>query len=569
MQLPWSAGVNETTRLSRYARIGAFLLRYRKAGLFSGLELDIQEAALADEGEAVRPGQPKQFVDDLEALGPTFIKVGQALSTRPDMVPAPYIAALERMQDDVAPVPVAEIRRTVEAELGARIGTLFAAFDDVPLAAGSVAQVHAATLHDGREVVLKVQRPNIAQTLREDLAILERLAGAADRMTDVGRRYGFAGLVGELRHSLANEINFELEAENLRRFAENLRGYDTLHVPLPLADLTTTRVLTMQRVHGIKVTHVPPLRRIEHPLHEQACELLRAYLDQVFVHGLVHADPHPGNVLLMADHRLALFDLGMVVRLVPRTRHQLLKLMLGAISGNGDQVGDISEAMGTPLEDFRRNLYRRQVGQMVASYVGLHNSSRQFSEGRLVLELARVGASCSLRPPAELSILGKTLLNLEAVTSALDPGIDTRRVVEQHLQKVLQRQALGTLSPANLASEWLDLQDLARHTPQHVSAILRTLAQNRLRVRVDGLEESHMMESLQKIANRISTGVIIAALVIGAALTARINHGPLLLGLPVLSTLFIGAAVVLGLGLVFSALRRDGKVERAANRPPD
>jgi ubiquinone biosynthesis protein len=149
------------------------------------------------------------------------------------MVPAAYIAALERMQDDVAPVPVAEVRAIVEAELGARIGTLFAHFEDTPLAAGSVAQVHAATLRDGREVVLKVQRPHIAQTLREDLAILEKLAGAADRMTDVGRRYGFAGLVNELRHSLASEINFELEAENLRRFAENLRAYDTLFIPLP------------------------------------------------------------------------------------------------------------------------------------------------------------------------------------------------------------------------------------------------------------------------------------------------------------------------------------------------
>ena len=561
--------MNEAPRLSRYAQIAAFLLRYRKAGLFSGLELDIQDAALADDDEAIKPGQPKQFVDDLEALGPTFIKVGQALSTRPDMGPTPYIVELERMQDDVAPVPVGEVRAMVEAELGARIGTLFGSFDDQPLAAGSIAQVHAATLHDGREVVLKVQRPGIAQTLREDLAILEKLAGAADRLTDVGRRYGFTGLVGELRHSLASELNFELEADNLRRFAENLRNYESLYVPLPLADMTTTRVLTMQRVRGIKVTHIPPLRRLEHPLHKQARELLRAYLDQVFVHGLVHADPHPGNVLLMEGDRLALFDLGMVARLPPRTRKQMLKLMLGAISGNGDQVGEISESMGTELEDFRRAQYRRQVEQLVASYASLHNSCRQLSEGRLVLELARIGASCGLRPPAELSVLGKTLLNLESVTAALDPELDTRAVVEQHLQQVMQRQALGSFSPANLASEWLDVQELARHTPQHVAAILRTLAENRLRIKVDGLEESHMMESLQKIANRISTGVIVAALVIGAALTARVQGGPSLFGLPLLSALFAIAAGVLGFGLVLSALRRDGKVERAANRPPD
>lgn len=563
------ASVSESISPSRYARIGAFLLRYRKAGLFNGLELDLQEAALAQDARPVAPGQPEQFVDELEALGPTFIKVGQALSTRPDMVPPAYLDALERMQDNVAPVPVAEIKAVVEAELGARIGVLFGSFDDEPLAAGSMAQVHAATLRDGREVVVKVQRPHIAQTLRDDLAILEKLAGAADHLTEMGRRYGFSDWVRELRHSLANEVNFALEADNLRRFAANLRGYRHLYVPQPLDDFTTARVLTMDRVRGIKVTHVPPVRRLEHPLQEQAQELLRAYLDQVFVHGLVHADPHPGNVLLMDDQRLALFDLGMVARLPPHTRHHLLKLMLGAISGNSEQVGEISETLGTALQDFSHSHYRRCVDQLVSGYAGLQGANRQFSEGRLILELTRLGAACGLRPPPELTILGKTLLNLEAVTTALDPALDTRAVVEQHLQQMLRRQALGSLSPANLASEWLDLQELARRTPQHMGAILRTLAENRLRVRIDGLEESRMMESLQKIANRIATGVIIAALVIGAALTARIGGGASLFGLPILSALFIIVAGVLGAGLILSAIRRDRKVDRAANRAPD
>ena len=561
--------MSESISPSRYARIGAFLLRYRKAGLFNGLELDLQEAALAQDARPVAPGQPEQFVDELEALGPTFIKVGQALSTRPDMVPPAYLDALERMQDNVVPVPGAEIKAVVEAELGARIGVLFGSFDDEPLAAGSMAQVHAATLRDGREVVVKVQRPHIAQTLRDDLAILEKLAGAADHLTEMGRRYGFSDWVRELRHSLANEVNFALEADNLRRFAANLRGYRHLYVPQPLDDFTTARVLTMDRVRGIKVTHVPPVRRLEHPLQEQAQELLRAYLDQVFVHGLVHADPHPGNVLLMDDQRLALFDLGMVARLPPHTRHHLLKLMLGAISGNSEQVGEISETLGTALQDFSHSHYRRCVDQLVSGYAGLQGASRQFSEGRLILELTRLGAACGLRPPPELTILGKTLLNLEAVTTALDPALDTRAVVERHLQQMLRRQALGSLSPANLASEWLDLQELARRTPQHMGAILRTLAENRLRVRIDGLEESRMMESLQKIANRIATGVIIAALVIGAALTARIGGGASLFGLPILSALFIIVAGVLGAGLILSAIRRDRKVDRAANRAPD
>jgi predicted unusual protein kinase regulating ubiquinone biosynthesis (AarF/ABC1/UbiB family) len=561
--------VTDSASLARYAQIASFLLRYRKAGLFSGLELDADDIALAAAADAVPSGRPEQFVDDLEALGPTFVKLGQALSTRPDMVPELYLLALERMQDDVAPVPVAEIRTVVEGELGTRIATVFASFDDEPLAAGSVAQVHAATLRDGREVVLKVQRPGIAQTLREDLAILAKLAGAADRMTDVGRRYGFSEWIAELRHSLANEIDFELEADNLRCFAANLEDYPLLYVPQPLPDLCTARLLAMDRVRGIKVTHVPPVRRIEHPLDAQARQLLCAYLDQVFVHGLVHADPHPGNVLLMDDQRLALFDLGMVARLTPRMRQHLLKLLLGAIGGNGDQVGEISETLGTALEDFRHGQYRRRVDQLVSGYVGLQRAGHGLSEGRLVLELTRVGAACGLRPPAELSILGKTLLNLEAVTTALDPDMDTHGVVEEHLQQVMRRQALGSMSPANLASQWLDMQELARHTPQHVSAILQTLAENRLRVRIDGLEESRMMESLQKIANRIAIGVIVAALVIGAALTARMPGGARWLGLPALSVVFIAVAVLLGLSLVFSALRRDRKIDRAADRPLD
>lgn len=485
------------------------------------------------------------------------------------MVPPAYMSALERMQDNVAPVPVAEVRAVIEDELGARIAVLFGSVEDEPLAASSVAQVHSATLRDGRPVVVKVQRPHIAETLREDLAILEKLAGAAGRWTEMGRRYGFADWVSELRHSLANEIDFELEADNLRRFAINLKNYPRLYVPSPLNDFTTSRVLTMDRIVGIKVTHVPPLRRIEHSMAAEASELMRAYLDQVFVHGLVHADPHPGNVLLMDDQRLALFDLRMVARLPPRTRRNLLKLLLGAIGGNSDQVGEISEAMGSPLEDFQHGSYRRQIDQLVSGYVGMQDAKRGFSEGRLVLELARIGAACGLRPPPEMGILGKTLLNLEAVITALDSELDVRAVVQEHLQQVMRQQALSSMSPANLASEWLDMQELARHTPQHMAAILRTLAENRLRVRIDGLEESRMVESMQKIANRVATGIIVAALVVGAALTARIKDGGQWFGLPYLSVIFLAVAAVLRINLLLSALRRDRKVNQAADRETD
>ena len=560
--------MSTTHGLSRYAQIAAFLIRYRSAGLFGGLELEIEDSLFGDEPVDIPAGKPEAFADDLEALGPTFIKFGQALSTRPDMVPPAYLEALQRIQDDVVQVPVADIHAVVEEALGMRISQAFGSFDDVPMAAGSLAQVHAATLRDGREVAVKVQRPNIAESIREDLGILERLAGAADRLTEIGRRYGFADWVDELRRSLAAELDFEQEATNLRSFAEHLHDYRRLFVPQPIADLTRTRVLTMQRVRGIKVTEVPPLRRTEHSFGEHAADLLRAYLDQVFVHGLVHADPHPGNLLLTDDNRLALIDLGMVARLSPRTRSFLLKLILAAIEGNGERVGEISETMGTALADFDPARYQREVTRLISGYAGTQHGGDSFSEGRMMLELTRVGAACGLRPPPELSMLGKTLLNLEAVVDALAPHMDARMVVEQHLQNVLRRQALHALSPANLASELLDMQELIRHTPRHVATILHTMAENRLAVRVEGLEETRMMENLQKIANRIATGVITAALLIGAALMAQVKEGPRLFGYPWLAMVFLMVAALLGIVLIVNSLRRDGPVSKAADRRP-
>ena len=415
----------------------------------------------------------------------------------------------------------------IEQELGARISVLFGSFDDEPLAAGSVAQVHAPPLRDGRPVVVKVQRPGIAQTLREDLSILEKLAGAADRLTEMGRRYGFVEWVQELRHSLAREIDFELEADNLRRFASNLQDYQA-----------ALRAAAGQRLHHrTRTDHGPRAGHQGHPRAAgargwstrcacQASELMRAYLDQVFVHGLVHADPHPGNVLLMDDQRLALFDLGMVARLTPRTRRSLLKLLLGAIGGNADQVGEISEAHGHRAG----GLPARRIPPPYRPAGRPATSALQDAKQGFLRRPAGTGAGARERgvraaPPPEMGVLGKTLLNLEAVTTALDPDLDVRSVVQEHLQQVMRQQAISSMSPANLASEWLDMQELVRHTPQHMAAILRTLAENRLRVRIDGLEESRMMESMQKIANRVATGVIVAALVVGAALTARMEDG--------------------------------------------
>ena len=296
---------------ARLAAIARFFIKYRNAGVLTGVPLDDPMFAGLD-ASAVDAGDPEQFARDLEVLGPTFIKVGQSLSTRPDFVPAPYLAALERMQDAVAGEDPAVMRAIVEEQLGARINKLFASFDDQPIGSASLSQVFPATLRDGRPVAVKVQRPDVAATLREDLELLGRLAGTVSMVSDTPRRYGFGEWVGEFRKSLSGELDYRREAENLETFARNLEGYPRIVVPLPVWDYSAARVLTMAMLPGQKVTRISELRRIDpaEPLGDLAADLLRAYLDQVFVHGMIHADPHPGNVLLTDDGRLALLDLG-------------------------------------------------------------------------------------------------------------------------------------------------------------------------------------------------------------------------------------------------------------------
>lgn len=538
-------------RLSRTSQVIAMLARYRSAGILTGFDLGEAEEDPID-GETDELAE--RFVADLEAMGPAFVKLGQALSTRPDLVPASWITALERTQDDATPAPVDDIEALLEKELGVRASKVFSEIDPEPMAAASLAQVHRAVLRDGRVVALKIQRPDVACACRVDLDVLAGLAGTADALTDAGRRMRLADWIAEFRKAMLDELDYRIEAENLDRFARHLAGYARLRVPRPLWDYVTPRLLVMEWIDGINVTRISGLRRTEEDTAPATVELLRAYLDQVFVHGDIHADPHPGNVLLCPDGRIALIDLGMVATIPPRQRERLLKLVFAAVDGRGEDVARELVALGTRLEDFDESACVREVSQVVARYSG---SARRTSEGRMVLELVRRSTECGLRTPPEISLLGKTLLNLERVVDALAPGVDVRREIESHLQSLMRERLRQSLSPTNLAAEAMELQELVREAPRKLSDALSLVAANRLQVRLAGLDDSRLMENLQKIANRIASAVVIAALLLSSTQIMRLEGGPRLLGYPALAMLMFLVAAVLGLMLVVSAMRRD------------
>ncbi len=547
------APVRSEGAMERRKQIMKFLFRYRNSGVFSGLGQD----ALREEA-TVEDGTPAQFSRDLEALGPTFIKLGQMLSTRPDIVPPSYATALERMQEEVSPVPVEQIRQALEADLGVRLSKVFQTFDPEPLGTASLAQVHRAVLRDGTPVAVKVQKPGVAQRLLSDLAMLRSIAGAADRLTKVGRTLRFSDWLDEFTRTLMAELDYVAEAENLERFALHLEAYPELVVPRPVWDLTRRRVLTMELIEGVRVDQVPAVRRIEQPMLPMASALLRGYLDQIFIFGEIHADPHPGNLRVTADNRLAIFDLGMVANVPPGQRECLLRLLFAAVDGRGEAVAREMLALGTQLEEFDGERFSRETGQLISRY-SAHSGTT--SEGLVVLELVRTAMACGLRTPPELSLLGKALLNLDTVCRALSPELDAKAVVEGHLQHVMRARLRQSLSSPNMASELMDLQSLAREGPRKLSDILSLLSENRLQIRVSGLEESHLMESLQKIANRGAAGVVTAALILASALMMRVPTASTLFGYPTVAMILLFIGAILGASIVISALLGDRKVK--------
>ena len=413
--------------------------------------------------------------------------------------------------------------------------------------------MHRARLRGGQEVAVKVQRPGVEREVHEDLDALAQIASQADQHSETGRHFGFSQWLAQLRRSLTRELDYEIEAENLETLTELVEPYEELVVPQPVWDYTRRRVLTMQYIPGIKVPKRSGVRRLEESGDRLAAALTRAYLDQLFVHGFVHVDPHPGNILITDDARLALLDLGMVTHLSPRMRRRLLGLVLAIVEGRGDEAAERSIEMGEALEDFDRTRVIRAVSQQVSEYA----ARQEASEGMLLFQVTRVAAENGLRPPPEVILLGKTLLNLELLARELSPELDVREVVRDHLVSVVQHRALERMTPSSVMASMLEISDITRDMPRQLSQILSLLADNRLSVRVDAFDENRFAANLQKIANRVTVGLIVAALIVGAAMLMRIETAATLFGYPAFAMVFFLIAGLLGIGLVVSVLWKD------------
>lgn len=545
--------------LRRYGGIARLLLKHGRRDLMVGAlsepGIDLEDGRAGGDGD--HKEEAEALANDLESMGPTFVKLGQLLSTRADLLPPAYLVALTRLQDKVEPIAYEEVRRVVEAELGVRVSKGFAEFDEKPLASASLGQVHRAVLRNGREVAVKVQRPNIRGQIVDDLAALIEVAGVVDRRTELGRRHGFEDMVDEFRRAMLAELDYRREAENLKILGANLAEFPHLIVPSPVDDYTTDRVLTMDYIRGRNLKAMGPLGLMELDGRTLGDELFRAYLKQILVDGFFHADPHPGNVHVTDDGRLALIDLGMVARLSPEIREQLIKLLLAVGEGRGSDVAGTAIAISQRLEDFNRQEYTRRVTMLLNEHAT--SSVSDIPAGRVVAELSRIGAECGLRLPPELTMLAKALLNLDEVARTLAPDFDPNEALRDQASDLVRRHLTDLVSPGSLMSAAMEAKEFAERLPTRVNAVLDTLADGEISLNVKGIDEHEFMLGMQKLANRVTAGLVIAALVVGASMLMRVETSARLFGYPALAMVCFLAAVASALFLLVGIFYGDRK----------
>ncbi|HVW21618.1 MAG TPA: AarF/UbiB family protein [Opitutaceae bacterium] len=550
--------------LRRYRQIAMLFWKYGRSDLMKQMAVDDAFQTSEIEAQGAVPPQAEQLADDLEAMGPTYVKLGQILAGRPDLLPEPYLKALSRLQDQVKPFPYEEVEKTILSELGVRVSKAFSRFDPEPLAAASLAQVHQAALREGTPVVVKVQRPEIRPQIAEDFEVLAEIADFLEERTDFGRRQRLRSVVAEFRAALQQELNFELEAQNLVAIGKNLAQFPLIRVPQPVPDYCTRSVLTMEHVGGRKITTMSPLARLELNGGKLADEILHAYLKQVLVDGLFHADPHPGNVFVTDDGKIALLDFGMVGHITPAMQDHLLKILLAIVDGKGDAAAEVIEHISEKTEAFNSHGFRGRLGQVVA--VRRNQGLEQINVGRTLLEITRQAQEHGLFVPSELVLLAKTMLQLDEIGRILDPEFDVNGSLRRHAGEMASKRMGQQTTKGGLMTSLLEMKDFTTHLPARLNRIMDSVANAELEVKIRATDAKTVVEGIEKVANRITHGLLLAALIVGGALMMRVDTTWRIFGYPGFAMLCFLAAAGGALLLVVKIAAQDRRRKRNARQ---
>ncbi|MBI3061590.1 MAG: AarF/ABC1/UbiB kinase family protein [Deltaproteobacteria bacterium] len=498
---------------------------------------------------------PERLRIALEELGPTFIKFGQLLSTRPDIVPREYVKAFDLLLDQVPPFPSEQARRIIESELQAPIAELVAKFDDTPLAAASIAQVHRATLWSGEEVVFKVRRPGIQEVIKQDIDILHRVADLIERYVPDLAFLNARGLVEEFEQVIQEEMDFLREAENASRFRANFEGSRELYVPKVFLHLTTEQVLVMEYLEGARIDDLDELRAAGVDLDKLARRGSEVLFKMILTDGFFHADPHPGNFLVLSNGQLGFVDFGVVGRI----REDLLDAMgstfIGLLNRDYDALTRQSINLGfvpesVDLERYRQEM-RGDLENTIEPLVGRKLS--QIPPMVYVERIMGLALKHHLRLPRELFLVGKCLVLFEGLFRRLSPELDFFAVARPYARRLItQRSILGTFT-RKLRREAMDLLDVASALPREIHLALRKLTRNDIQVKLHLMGLDPYVRRLDRASNRLTFAVIISAIIVGSSIIIPAARDAAALQWLVIGGFVVG--ILLALWLIIGIMR--------------
>lgn len=544
--------------VDRYRQILAVLIRHGFGDLLESLKIDqyievgLKIVSPGRREEREQHTRAERFRMAMEELGPTFIKFGQVLSTRPDLLTVEFLAEMEKLQDDVPPFPGAEAAEMVEEELGRPLPEVFERFDETPMASASLGQVHRARTIDGDEVVVKVQRPDVARTVEVDLEILLHLAGLLERHAEGWEHRQPTRIVEEFARSIQGELDYRLEASHIERFAWQFTREATIHVPQVYRGVSSGRVLTMEYVEGVKPADAPTLEASGLDPKTVAHRGARLLMAQVMVHGFFHADPHPGNLFILPNNVVCFLDFGMMGRVDRRTREEFADLVTAIVARDEEKTADALLRITEWDEEPDRNALVRDLSDFLDRH--LSRTLKELELGRLLSDVLEAVERYGLRIPPNLFLMLKAMVTVEGVGQRLDPEFDIAAVARPYLEKILAAR----LHPKRLAGEALgtgrELLMLMRDLPGEVRELIRQVRKGRLKLEFEHHRLDPLIAGNERVSNRLAFAIVLAALIIGSALIVLADTPPRLGGIPIIGLVGFVLAGLMGFWLLISIL---------------
>jgi len=552
--------INKTYRhLNRYQGILRVLFKYGFSDVLERLHIDqylesgLQMINRKPREQIDKLSRPERLRMSLEELGPTFIKFGQVLSTRSDFIPPDYLFELAKLQDDVPPFSYDDVESIFLAEMGHKPEELFAEFKREPFAAASIGQVHEGVLRDGDKVVVKVQRPEIEKIIAVDLEILAHIAALMEKYLEELQGHRPTSIVEEFARTISKEIDYSVEIGNIERFAKQFERNKTIYVPKVYRDLSCERILTMENIQGLKASDVDQLRKQGSDLPLVAERGTNLIMEQIFVHGFFHADPHPGNIFILPDNLICFLDFGMMGRLSRQNRDDFTDLVLYIVARNERKVMESVLKLTNHYEDINRDALSRDLSEMLDRY--LYLPLKELEAGKILQDLLELVSRHQIFFKPNFYLMMKAITTVEGVGRILDPDLELLKLAQPFMKKVKSdRLRLNRIAEeAGLATS--EYVDLLRDLPEELRSILSQLRQGRMKLEFEHRGLSDLRVALDQVSNRISFAIVLASLIIGSSLIILSGIPPKWHDIPIIGLIGFLLAGVMGFWLLLSILR--------------